>query len=71
MCQLLLKKGAALSEVDNEGMTVLHWAVISREVDSQRYLYHISSYTVYPVLIEVMCYFRGLSVTILIIGFVC
>lgn len=31
-CQFLLKKGAGLSEVDEEGRCVLHWAALSAQV---------------------------------------
>ena len=33
MCQLLLKKGATLREVDGEGRGVMHWAVLSQQVN--------------------------------------
>ena len=32
MCQLLLKRGAQLSEVDSAGRTALHWAIFSMQV---------------------------------------
>ena len=32
VCQLLLKKGAQLSEVDSAGRTSLHWAILSLQV---------------------------------------
>ena len=38
MCQLLLKKGARVSEVDNEGRGVLHWAILSGQLSCVDFL---------------------------------
>ena len=32
MCQFLLKRGVWLVEVDREGRTALHWAILSQNV---------------------------------------